>query len=101
MCANKGNVVFVPEGRNEGSQATYCLETCPPRPRPERDGVIGLINLHALSGAMNKSGTSDHTVPFRRRHPGYGGQVGTVPLFHAFQAMNCLASAPWNAHHRR
>ena len=37
----------------------------------------------------------------RRSDPNHTVPYGTVPFSHGFQAMNCLASAPWNAHHSR
>ena len=39
----------------------------------------------------NTSGTNDadHTVPFLRRHPGYGGQDGTDPFWPHFLGISC------------
>jgi hypothetical protein len=57
--------------------------------RPVGNGVIRGARPYPSSKTLERPFQPDHTVPFLRRHPGYGGQAGTgfsVPRFQAFHA---------------
>ena len=58
--------------------------------RPVGHGMIG-SDRRATIRTINQPGL-DQTVPFLRRHPGYGGQDGTDSRLNLFQAINCLAT---------
>src|SRR5258707_7835938 len=57
--------------------------------RPVGNGMIDRRGRRFVLNGGRSVARHDHTVPFLRRHPGYGGQDGTgfsTPLFQAFHA---------------
>ena len=55
--------------------------------RPVGNGMIDRRGRRFVLNGGRSVARHDHTVPFLRRHPGYGGQDGTglsTPLFQAF-----------------
>jgi hypothetical protein len=67
----------------------------PDLPEPTRCSRLPLVREMRVSGSVyplrsTRLGLANHTVPY-----------GTDLSLNSIQAINCLASAPWNAHHRR
>jgi len=57
--------------------------------RPVGNGLIDRRGRRFVLNGGRSVARHDHTVPFLRRRPGYGGQAGTgfsTPLFQAFHA---------------
>jgi len=57
------NVTFVPEGRNDGSQAIYCL-VCVPRPNPSRRERFDFAAPGSATSQSKKDASSQPITPY-------------------------------------